>query len=203
MEGREKAKLKDSIVKFVMEDENREYLKGKYSLGSLYKSLENPTENINSFSIMLEEMAAEKPRCFKLIENHAMTKILYFKVTNHAKDIPDDKSFVAEYDAMSETIIKSNQAALRRTQIEELQFENLELSNKLSKQKLKTHWIPIIISGGSFLLAIMPYLTPSKNVTEQQLNPKIDSIQIRLQQLEKDMELVNMPIIIDTIKTTK
>ena len=48
MEGRKRAELKDSIVKFVIENRKRDYL-----IRGLYASLQEPTQNIDLFITIL------------------------------------------------------------------------------------------------------------------------------------------------------
>jgi hypothetical protein len=200
MEGIERAKLKDRIAKYAIDED-----KGAYLLFNLHYHLQEPTKNIDSFIAILEEMQAEKSNCFKIWTRQKTGRIMGFKVMPKAKEIYREKSFVAEYNAITE----ANKIMLERA----LRVDNIEvMTEKDLKQKTNTFLIPIIISilsvifaGGSTLIAGgalgWSIYSSFNNVSQHQLNPTIDSIQNRLQSLENSIKKSNTPIVIDSIRT--
>lgn len=202
MEGRELAEFKDRILTLIVDKPNgadHHWLIHQFNMEGLsYEYLVKILIELDSYSHS------------KNLITLTIGQAYHIKRTPFTKKFLEGGGFVKQYDAETESNIKGVKAALRSSRIEELQEQNLilgndnlQLSNKLSKQKLKTHWIPIGISIAGLVIAALPYIKPTTNVTEEQLNPKIDSIQNRLEQLEKDMEQVNMPIIMDSTKTKK
>lgn len=195
MEGRERAELKDRITKYVVDKD-----KGTYMMGGLYEGLQQPTENIDSLITILDEMAAEKPRIFKVVQHGNTDKKMYFKVDPLAKDIPQDKSFVAEYEAMSEVIENEKKAILRGSRIEELTETELEQRIWNNKWLFVIAVVSALAAIGSLVWSIY---RDSNNDIKDQLNPKIDSIQIRLERLENGLKQLNRPKVIDSTQTTK
>jgi hypothetical protein len=93
-----------------------------------------------------------------------------------------------------------NEATTRSTNIQVLTEKDL-------KQKIRNNKIMLGIAVVSALAAIgslaWSIYRDSNNDIKDQLNPKIDSIQIRLERLENGLKQLNRPKVIDSTQTTK
>ena len=186
MDLREEAKAKDAIIGYMLDNPDFQTKHGRmprmFKSSDFYKSVFGKKLRLDYIERLIEEIVDHHEEIIKKIDaqnidSNSVTQRFY-----------DSGGFVAEYDREQEANIKHDAANERNSTIQELQLENLQLSNRLSRQKLKTHWIPIGISIVGLILAAVPYLKPPNNVTEERLNPKIDSIQNRLEQLENGLK---------------
>ncbi len=86
---------------------------------------------------------------------------------------------------------KKNEFQKNENELRDLQKVNLKLTNKLNRQKLKTHYIPIVISIISLSFAAYTLLKPSNNVPQEQYDTKMKSIEKDIQQLRNDFKQEN------------
>ncbi|MDL5513974.1 hypothetical protein QSE00_19310 [Arenibacter sp. M-2] len=181
--GINKAKAKDKILKFLItqpKGADNTTISKKLFFGKIgavgVKKLIYEIVNHDKYLIDIEEK-----KDIILVKPNDVTE--NFVVNNSFLNYSLGEAFHNIKDASERKKIDSEEKELQK-----LQFENLQLNNELSKQKIKTHWIPIGISGFGVIVALVALVwsisSNSNNVTEEQLNPKIDSIQNKLEQLE-------------------
>ncbi|WP_282055674.1 hypothetical protein [Maribacter luteus] len=196
MEGRELADLKNNILK-ELTNHNEEI-----NAIIIYDSLNRPLETYQHFQDLIQEMGRYHKKYIKskvYYSGGRKVKKLMVASTIYTRKFLDEGGFVKEYDDETVAYRKMNESTLKSSRIKELQLENLKLSNenlglsnKLSTQKLKTHWIPLVFSGISTLIALGTLVwsikTRSSSLTEEQMNPKIESIQNRLENLENGLK---------------
>lgn len=174
-----RARLKDEILKFAIAHKN------SFDYCTL---VDFPTLKIHpsdSLDFLVIEIAREHPN---VLSSHTYTvkslpKTVY-EMTPLTETFFQNGGFLGLYNK-EEKELKEQDEILR------LQKGNLELSSKLNKQKLKTHYIPIAISVISLLFAAYSLLKPSNNVPQEQYNTKMESIEEDIEQLRIDFKHEN------------
>ena len=200
MEGRGLAEFKDSILTLIVDKPNGAnllWLIHQFKMEGLTKEyLIKVLEELDSYSHSKNLITLTIGQTYHVIRTPFTKKFL------------EGGGFVKQFDAETEVIQNEKKAALRGSRIEELQEQNLMLGNEnhklnsqLTKQKIKTHWIPIGISIVGLTFAAIPYIMPPVNDLHDQLKPRIDSIENRLKQLENGLKQKDKPKVIDSLKT--
>lgn len=113
------------------------------------------------------------------------------EITYQGKELLDLGGFTKQYELEVENIKEGIQKKRDDIKLQELQKENLQLINRLNKQKLKTHWIPIIISLLGLVTALASFFRPSNDVSKEQLETKIERIENELEELRTDYKEQN------------
>lgn len=179
MEGLERAEIKDNILSYLNEfgKSSKTDFSGQYKGGSA----------ISNFESVFEELLGSG-----YIETVSLTKDSHrVKITYNGEKILESGGFVVEYENTVEVNRKFMEAATIDGDIKKLQVKNLELTNKLNNRKLKTHYVPIIVSLVSLAIAAYSLLKPSDSVSQEVLDTKVESLEGQIKQLEKDLKKEN------------
>ncbi|MEM9001503.1 MAG: hypothetical protein AAGB24_14665 [Bacteroidota bacterium] len=110
------------------------------------------------------------------------------EITYQGKELLDLGGFTKQYELEVEKIKEGIQKKREDNKLQELQKENLQLINRLNKQKLKTHWIPIIISLFGLVIALASYFKPSKEISKPIDNSRFNNIEMKMEQLENGLK---------------
>lgn len=180
MEGKELAELKDEILRLIVDKEHgadHHWLLHQFNIeGLTTQYLIDVLKEIESFR------GTGKLITLTIGQTHHIQR------TPHTKSFLEKEGFVKEWELQRETAKRMNHNALRGQRIEELQEINLQLANRLNRQKLKTHVIPIVISLAALAWAIFK---PYNNVSQQEYNKRIEQLEYNQKQLEKGLQLEN------------
>ncbi|CAM4410404.1 hypothetical protein [Zobellia nedashkovskayae] len=189
MEKKKKAESQDDILKYMLSNSK---VKTKHSemtrmFGSndFYKDLFNKEFELEIIDKLILEIIefgndiVKNPHKQNIEPNQNTQKFL------------NDGGFVSEYYRKTEEDNRKNEYVLGEQRIRELQEENLILNNKFTTQKLKTHWVPIIISMIGVAISIVA-LGASKfqfsdNFVLDGYIKRIEQLEYNQKQLEKDL----------------
>ncbi len=187
MAGLHGAKKKDEILKFLLTEPN-----GMNNMTIARKLFQNKT-GPREVELLLREMVSEVPSIVDLDERK-----------DSVIAIPNDltKKYAAENGYFTQCFMESSfkkidenkkneEAEKLEREFRELQSENLKLSTKLSRQKLKTHWIPIAISIIGVLVAIALRFIPTDNSLKEKVYEKLEQQENELELLKTEFKREN------------
>lgn len=172
------AKFKDDILSLIVDKEN-----GADSLW-LYHNLKIESLTREYLHQFLEQFHAEHSDYFTL----SIGQTYHIQRTPLTKSFLEKGGFTKIYEDQVEKIKEGIQKKREDIKLQELKKENLQLINRLNKQKLKTHWIPIIISLLGLVIALASYFKPSKEVSKTIENSRLKNIEMKMDQLENDLK---------------
>lgn len=191
------AEIKDDILQFLMNDISA------WTVDTLYTKLQNPTPTVAHFEKIIKEMISDGGQYFNYTEGEE----LYLGQNDFTKEFLNNGGFTkaskiaAALTAATAIELKDEREAKRVTR--EKDREQLTIV----KWQKNTFWIVFVLGlvGGVYSLykISQAIFTPPNNVTQEQLNPKIDSIQNRLETLENGLKQLERLKIIDSTLTTK
>lgn len=191
------AEIKDDILQFLMNDISA------WTVDTLYTKLQNPTPTVAHFEKIIKEMISDGGQYFNYTEGEE----LYLGQNDFTKEFLNNGGFTkaskiaAALTAATAIELKDEREAKRVTR--EKDREQLTIV----KWQKNTFWIVFVLGlvGGVYSLykISQAIFNPPNNVTQEQLNPKIDSIQNRLETLENGLKQLERLKIIDSTLTTK
>ncbi|WP_430426451.1 hypothetical protein [Maribacter litoralis] len=205
MKGRKRAELKNKILEFFINDPVH-----LFPTETLWNNLGKPVSKLQ-FQEVLDEMVSVGGRYFLQTVNSPFKSYGYNDLT---QDYLDIGGFVNQYESDLEADEQLFKLESQNQRINDLTEENLKLVNRLSKQKLKTHVIPIVISGISALVAIgsllymifkpetstnikeLKQMEQRLNYIEGTLSNEVDSLKNKLYEAETLIEVYES----DTLK---
>ena len=189
------AEIKDDILKLLLKFES------SWTTKMLYSKLNEPNKSHSHFLELIKEMIGDGGKYFNHFVEGSTT---YLKKNEFTQEFLDEGGFTkASKIAVANTAatvleLQDEKEAKRVTR----EKEKIQLS--LAKFQKKTFWYVFALGliGGVYSLykIYQAVFDLPNNVTEEQMNPKIDFIQNRLEQLENDIELVKASIVTDTLK---
>jgi hypothetical protein len=187
MEGLERAKLKDSILLFLLEKG------GGWGEDGIYLGLGKPTKTENHISEILNEMNLEASKYFYYNDDDGYVLV---SANDFTQEFLDKGGFVSEYNKQVVAARKLNENIKRENNVKELKEIDLKLNIRNSKFALPLSIISILIALGSLLYTI----SKPQKINDGQLK----AIQERLDYLEGTLVKENdsMRLIIDKIKDT-
>ncbi|WP_136468831.1 hypothetical protein [Flagellimonas onchidii] len=150
--GIERARLKNKIIEFLLLNK-----RSAWSEDTLHIKLDEPTETISHFNKIVSEMIVEAPKYFDYNTEDDYFTLL--QANDFTKEFHEWGGFVDLYIAEEMRQQDIEQDKEREKHFKNLERENTFLTNKLNKQRLKTHWIPITIS----IMALLRLLTRLQN----------------------------------------
>ena len=184
MEGRERAELKNRVLRFLLKNDR------DYRPKAIYRSLNSPVKFLEHFIELLEEMCQEASKYFDC-DVRDDGSIWVLKQNEFTLEFLEAGGFINQYESDLEAVQEMNRLAVQEERFKGLEEKNLLLGNRLAEQKLKTHWIPITISLIGLGVAIASYFRPSDNVTREELNQELQKVQDTIQQLKTDFKNEN------------
>ncbi|KAB7528433.1 hypothetical protein F8C76_11255 [Flagellimonas olearia] len=185
MEGLERAKLKDSILLFLLEKG------GGWGEDGIYLGLGKPTKTENHISEILNEMNLEASKYFYYNDDDGYVLV---SANDFTQEFLDKGGFVSEYNKQVVAARKLNENIKRENNVKELKEIDLKLNIRNSKFALPLSIISILIALGSIFL---PKL-------EKENDGQLKAIQERMDYLEGILVKENdsMRLVIDKIKDT-
>lgn len=172
MEERKQAELKDRILKYLMENENTET---SIILNHI------PKINTDVFEEIISELVD-----LNLIETVARTKSGHrIKITYKGSKLLYKGGFMEQYESEDEAENTRRILELEEQGRTRKRDEHLELNTELTKQELKTHWIPIFISIIGLGIAIASYFRPYKVETDVDILKRIEKLETNQKQFKK------------------
>jgi len=180
MDGKELAEFKDEILRLIVDKEHGADNRW------LYHQVKFDGLTSEYLTEILKEIESFR-RSGKLI-TLTFGETLHIQRTPQTKSFLEKEGFVNEWKLQRETTQRQNHNALRGQRIEELQETNLQLTNRLNRQKLKTHVLPIVISLVALAWSIFK---PSDIVSQEEHNKRIERLEYNQKQLEKGLKQEN------------
>jgi hypothetical protein len=189
MEEKTKIRLKDEILHYLYEEFPRTIHIRDISRVATQRVL-NPNqvvelceEIITDGLEILKKKSSNEGISYKATEK--MGEFL-LKLGGYSKHRADKESFEHQ------EWIKEYERKELRDKIHGLQLQNLELTNELNKRKLKTHKIPILISGISALIALgalgWSIYKPSEESSEPFDDSRLRKMEMKIEQLENNLK---------------
>ncbi|MDO6602003.1 hypothetical protein [Arenibacter palladensis] len=191
------AEIKDDILQFLVNNISA------WTVDTLYTKLQNPTPTVAHFEKIVKEMISDGGQYFNYTEGEE----LYLRQNDFTQEFLNNGGFT-----------KASKIAAANTAATVIELQEEKEAKRVTREKDReqltivkwqknTFWIVFVLGlvGGVYSLykISQAIFIPSNNVTEEQLNPKIDSIQNRLERLEKDLKQVDRLKSIDSAQTTK
>ncbi|AZQ58366.1 hypothetical protein EJ994_05935 [Maribacter sp. MJ134] len=181
MNEKDKAILKNRILEFL-------YL-NKSSLWGLDRLEDNYGKKAPSkghFRELIKEMSETGSRYFDY--NWDAVPHPYFKANDFTKEFLDAGGFVNQYESKKEADEQAARLLMQDERIKNQTEENLRLTTELNRQRLKTHWIPIIISLVGLGIAVASFFRPSNNPSKPVDDNRLQIIEMKMEQIENDLK---------------
>tara|TARA_A100000171_G_scaffold50582_2_gene62383 strand:+ start:232 stop:831 length:600 start_codon:yes stop_codon:yes gene_type:complete len=192
------AEIEDDILKLLLKFE------GSWTTKMLYSKLNEPKKTYSHFLELIKEMIADGGKYFNFFVEGSTT---YLEKNEFTQEFLDEGGFN-----------KASKIAAANAAATVLELQDEKLAKKVTRDKDREHltllrwqkiifW-PVFIFGliGGLYSSVKIYqhiFLPPDNTTVQQLDPDpgIDSIEIRLQQLEKGLKQLDKSKVIDSTQT--
>ena len=170
MEELDRAKLKDRIIGFLIENYT-----SAWGIDSLFINLKKPTNSKAHLIEIIGEMIDQAGKYFNFRGNPTFGYTL--SVNDFTKEFLEQGGFVAEYKKQLEAAQKLNEAAKREESLKELQ--EIEL-----KQKISYSTPSILISSFSFTVALISLIVTCRDSKQELNEERLKVIEGRLDSLE-------------------
>lgn len=185
MDNKTKARYKDEIVK---------YLRDKYPMEiyakDMAKIISNGLLTHQEMIGLCEEIISDD---YGVIEKGVSAFIAsYVAVEVPKEDFLSTNIYQAlenlKEGAEREEKIRDIKRGRKKDELDQLQQKNLELSNQLNKTRLKTHWIPIVISIVGLGVAVASFFRPSNEPSKPVDDNRLQNIEMKMEQLENGLK---------------
>jgi hypothetical protein len=176
MDLRAEAKAKDAIIRYMLDNPTKRDKFGDQP--RMFK--QSDFEDVDFGRALNFPTIARLVKEIKCHNEEVVTQLdaIYIESNSKTQGFIDSGGFVALYE-------KEVEAALKSSKIEELTETELKQKIRNNRWSLPLSITGIVIALGTLVWSIY---SSYNNVTEEQLNPKINSIQSRLQQLENGLQ---------------
>ncbi|MCL6264918.1 hypothetical protein [Flagellimonas myxillae] len=184
----------DEVLRITAKDEILKFVLGYDGVNNVFIA-----KNLFKNKIGSEEV---KKLCYEIVEYDKF--LLDIKVVKDIivvsgndltkKFLKEEKFYFIEFKETAGKFMKEfkkNEHLRNENELRNLQKVNLKLTNKLNKQKIKTHYIPIVISIISLGFAAYSLFKPSNGVSQKQYDTKIEFIDQELKQLRIEFKQEN------------
>ncbi|MEL7270662.1 MAG: hypothetical protein AAGL34_13905 [Bacteroidota bacterium] len=185
MDALRKAKNKDKILDYLYKERQFAMPVSDIAMGLFQNTIDAKTvmdlchEIIDFDTDLLTETMVGTKMAFQANSN-SLSGISFVEMVEHGKR----KEKVED--------LKQQERNKKQDEISELQRKDLELTYELNKQSLKTHRIPIIISGISALIALgalgWSIFKPSNQPIEPVDDSRLRNIEMKMEQLENGLK---------------
>jgi hypothetical protein len=184
MDDKELAEFKDNILKLIADKEHGadiNWLVHQFKIKGLNRSyLEKVLEAIDDFEKdVLHLIRGER---------------YYLQRTPLTLKFLDKGGFLNQYESDVEADLEAMAISNQEQTIRDLTQENLKLANQVSSMKLKTYFIPLIISGISAIMAIGSLLFAFSQSTNRVERSELKSIQNEIEVLQSDFKKDNQEL---------
>lgn len=190
MEGLERAKLKDRILQFLLDNPT-----GHYDAENFYLKLGKPVNSISHMQEIVDEIKLEAPKWVRSVRTDVFDLLT---CNDFTKEFLENGGFVSEYNNQLEAAQRLNEAAKRENKVKELHEVELKLKIRNNKYALPLSILSIAIALASLLITIF------KPKPEKLNDEQLKAIQKRMDYLEGTLVKENdsMRLEIDKIKDT-
>ena len=183
MEEKNRAEFKNSILDFLLG------LDGNYHNDFIYSNMGKPVNSQDHFDEILYEMIDEGERYLYYNNTGGM---FYLGSNSFTEEFLKAGGFVTMYESNLEADLQATSIANQEQTIRNLTEQNLTLSNQVAAMKLKTHLIPLVISGLSAIVAIGSLFYPkSNNVSLSEIKTihnKLDSLRMDFKKENEELK---------------
>ncbi|RIV68768.1 hypothetical protein [Flagellimonas aequoris] len=185
MEGLERAKLQNEILKFIISK------RMIYDTNELYKTINNDLKSKAHFKELVEEMLVIAPKYIDESSARGIGGSIFISSNEFTQEFLDDGGFV--------TLYKHKQARIHELNIKQqeevkdivTQRKKNRYEARLAKWQVYTFWPLFLLGifGGGY--SIYQIFTPKEYVTKEQMDEKFDK--------ERD----SLQNVLESLKTTK
>lgn len=142
---------------------------------TIFEAREHSFKTLAHLNRFVENMYNNAHEYFEF-ENLNGVPIIHLKANEFTEDFLEGGGFVTLHEEIVKTNRKQLEDAIKEKDYQKLHGENLLLTTKLNKQRLKTHWIPIVVSFISLAFAAYSLLKPSNSISQDVLDTKVESL---------------------------
>ena len=177
MEGKQRAELKNQVLEFLLNKE------GSYSNDYIYSEMGEPTISQAHFDELLKEMKNEAVRYFVYNDRRGY---IFAGSNSFTNEFLVKGGFVNMYESELEADLQAVSIQNQEREIRDLQQENLILSNQVAAMKIKTYWLPIIISAISAVVAVGSLIYAINSNSNSVSRSELETIQNNMDSLRSD-----------------
>jgi hypothetical protein len=191
MEVKEKAHLKDKILKILSDQ------KSGADTFWLFFQFDKDYLTMDYLKKILVEISESSQDVLLVTKNEGLFpnigKYYQLEPTPNTQNFLNSGGFVAEYEKHFEASEKLNESVNQDIIIKELTKKNLILANELSENNIKYYKLPLIISGLSLFTAIfLPFLSKAfESDNNKELINRVDLIQKELKEVKNSFKSEN------------
>ncbi len=170
MEELERAKLRDAILSYLLEN-------GSVRQEVVFEALDRPLRSIEAFDDFTLDMFRHYHKYFKMKSvpsKNPSKRISFLEATNKTRGFLGNGGFVG--------IVSERKREL-------LEIKKVKkATDKKTLMDARLWWLPYIISGLSFCVAALAYFRPPDNTLQDEINKRLERLEYNQKNLENSLQ---------------